>query len=151
MFGVGGYIIARVLAILLPLFFVNQPGQEDLAIRIVLILENIVLWGFLGALAYIFRSAPTLPAGRQTIKCDRSSSVSTCLCISEDVILRRSRRPVSSSLAFKICNTSRRDATILAWLAKGANTDIYNSLIHWVILMMALIFTCISLGHERWW
>ena len=57
MFGVGGYIIARVLAILLPLFFVNQPGQEDLAIRIVLILENIVLWGFLGALAYIFRSA----------------------------------------------------------------------------------------------
>ena len=58
MFGVGGYIIARVLAILLPLFFVNQPGQEDLAIRIVLILENIVLWGFLGALAYIFRSAP---------------------------------------------------------------------------------------------
>ena len=56
MFGVGGYIIARVLAILLPLFFVNQPGQEDLAIRIVLILENIVLWGFLAALAYIFRS-----------------------------------------------------------------------------------------------
>ena len=55
MFGVGGYIIARVLAILLPLFFVNQPGQEDLAIRIVLILENVVLWGFLGALAYIFR------------------------------------------------------------------------------------------------
>ncbi len=55
MFGVGGYIIARVLAILLPLFFVNQPGQEDLAIRIVLILENIVLWAFLGALAYIFR------------------------------------------------------------------------------------------------
>ena len=56
MFGVGGYIVARVLAILLPLFFVNQPGQEDLAIRIVLILENIVLWGFLAALAYIFRS-----------------------------------------------------------------------------------------------
>jgi len=55
MFGVGGYIIARVLAILLPLFFVNQPGQEDLAIRIVLILENIVLWAFLGTLAYIFR------------------------------------------------------------------------------------------------
>ena len=56
MFGVGGYIVARVLAILLPLFFVNQPGQEDLAIRVVLILENIVLWGFLAALAYIFRS-----------------------------------------------------------------------------------------------
>jgi hypothetical protein len=55
MFGVGGYIIARIAAILLPLFFVNQPGQEDLAIRIVLILENIVLWGFLAALAYIFR------------------------------------------------------------------------------------------------
>lgn len=55
MFGVGGYIIARVLAILLPLFFVNQPGQEDLAIRIVLILENFVLWGFLATLAYIFR------------------------------------------------------------------------------------------------
>ena len=66
MFGVGGYIIARVLAILLPLFFVNQPGQEDLAIRIVLILENIVLWGFLGALAYIFRSVHPefLPAGK---------------------------------------------------------------------------------------
>ena len=60
MFGVGGYIIARVLAILLPLFFVNQPGQEDLAIRIVLILENIVLWAFLGALAYIFRSPYSL-------------------------------------------------------------------------------------------
>ena len=59
MFGVGGYIVARVLAILLPLFFVNQPGQEDLAIRIVLILENIVLWGFLAALAYIFRSGTT--------------------------------------------------------------------------------------------
>ena len=61
MFGVGGYIVARVLAILLPLFFVNQPGQEDLAIRIVLILENIVLWGFLAALAYIFRSGSTSP------------------------------------------------------------------------------------------
>ena len=60
MFGVGGYIIARVLAILLPLFFVNQPGQEDLAIRIVLILENIVLWAFLGTLAYIFRYDFTL-------------------------------------------------------------------------------------------
>ena len=64
MFGVGGYIIARVLAILLPLFFVNQPGQEDLAIRIVLILENVVLWAFLGALAYIFRSAPPKLADR---------------------------------------------------------------------------------------
>ena len=30
-------------------------AQEDLAIRIVLILENVVLWGFLAALAYIFR------------------------------------------------------------------------------------------------
>ncbi len=57
MFGVGGYIVARIAAILLPLFFVNQPGQEDLAIRIVLILENVVLWAFLAALAYIFRFA----------------------------------------------------------------------------------------------
>lgn len=57
MFGVGGYIVARIAAILLPLFFVNQPGQEDLAIRIVLILENVVLWAFLAALAYIFRWA----------------------------------------------------------------------------------------------
>lgn len=55
MFGVGGYIVARIAAILLPLFFVNQPGQEDLAIRIVLILENVVLWAFLAALAFIFR------------------------------------------------------------------------------------------------
>ena len=38
-------------------------AQEDLAIRIVLILENIVLWAFLAALAYIFRHAlSALPA-----------------------------------------------------------------------------------------
>ncbi|BDA47005.1 hypothetical protein COCOBI_09-4600 [Coccomyxa sp. Obi] len=61
MFGVGGYIIARIAAILLPLFFVNQPGQEDLAIRIVLILENVVLWAFLAALAFIFRLRPDNP------------------------------------------------------------------------------------------
>lgn len=34
-------------------------AQEDLAIRIVLILENIVLWAFLAALAYIFRHVPS--------------------------------------------------------------------------------------------
>lgn len=55
MFGVGGYIVARIAAILLPLFLINEPGQEDLAVRIVLILENIVLWAFLAALAFIFR------------------------------------------------------------------------------------------------
>ena len=55
MFGVGGYIVARIAAILLPLFLINEPGQEDLAVRIVLILENIVLWAFLGTLGYIFR------------------------------------------------------------------------------------------------
>lgn len=55
MFGVATYIIARIAAILLPLFFVDQPGREDLVIAIVVILGDLVLWGFLAALAYIFR------------------------------------------------------------------------------------------------
>ena len=88
MFGVGGYIIARVLAILLPLFFVNQPGQEDLAIRIVLILENIVLWGFLGALAYIFRCACPQRFSRQANVCILDMHPYHMLCTSMDVVLR---------------------------------------------------------------
>ena len=55
MWGVGGYILARAAAILLPLFLWNKPEEEGVAICAVFILENVVQWGFLAALCYIFR------------------------------------------------------------------------------------------------
>jgi hypothetical protein len=51
--GVAGYVIATAAVILLPVFVMVEPG--DSALRAILIGQNIVLWCFLAALAWIFR------------------------------------------------------------------------------------------------
>lgn len=56
--GVGGYVISTAVVLLLPAFVSNQPGEE--AVRVVLIGQNLVLWVFMGSLAWIFRCAPPL-------------------------------------------------------------------------------------------
>ncbi|KAK9819921.1 hypothetical protein WJX72_003958 [[Myrmecia] bisecta] len=53
MWGVGTYVIATAVVILLPLFVVNTPGED--ALVVVLVAQNVVLWGLLAALCYIFR------------------------------------------------------------------------------------------------
>lgn len=55
---VSGYAVAYALAILVPLFVLGEPGQEDLAVLVVSLLLDVVKWGFLAALTYIFRRAP---------------------------------------------------------------------------------------------
>ena len=55
---VSGYAIAYAAAILVPLFVLGEPGQEDLAVLVVSLLLDVVKWAFLAALCYIFRRAP---------------------------------------------------------------------------------------------
>ena len=57
--GVGAYVVSFAVVIVLPLLLYspNTPDQDNLAMRIVIILQNLVLWGFLVALCFIFRCA----------------------------------------------------------------------------------------------
>jgi hypothetical protein len=57
-FGVMAYMISWFVATLLPLFLYS-PGQEDIAVRVMLILENLARWAFLAVLCWVFRCAPT--------------------------------------------------------------------------------------------
>lgn len=52
---VSGYAIAYAAAIIVPLFVLGEPGQEDLAVLVVSLLLDVVKWGFLAALCFIFR------------------------------------------------------------------------------------------------
>lgn len=51
--GVIAYVLATAAVVLLPIFVSNKPGKE--AFWAVLILQNLVLWGFMASLAFIFR------------------------------------------------------------------------------------------------
>ena len=55
--GVGTYVVCTAAALLLPLFLFSRPEQQATAVRAVLILQNLVLWGFLAVLCFIFRCA----------------------------------------------------------------------------------------------
>ena len=48
-------VACYVVALVLPLFYYSQPGEEDTAVLVVLILWNCVRWIFLAGLCYIFR------------------------------------------------------------------------------------------------
>ena len=59
-YGVIAYVVATALVVLLPIFVSSAPGEE--AVRVVLVMQNIVLWVFMAGLAWIFRSAaPIVP------------------------------------------------------------------------------------------
>ena len=60
--GVGTYVVCTAAALLLPLFLYSRPDQQATAVRAVLILQNLVLWGFLAVLCFIFRCATWLGA-----------------------------------------------------------------------------------------
>ena len=55
-YGVIAYVVATALVVLLPIFVTSQPGEE--AIRVVLVMQNVVLFVFMGGLAWIFRCRP---------------------------------------------------------------------------------------------
>lgn len=61
-YGVIAYVVATALVVLLPIFVTSAPGEQ--AIKVVLILQNIVLFAFMGGLAWIFRCAATAHQGR---------------------------------------------------------------------------------------
>ena len=48
-------VTCYVVALVLPLFYFSQPGDEDTAVLVVLILWNCVRWLFLAGLCFIFR------------------------------------------------------------------------------------------------
>ena len=54
-YGVIAYVVATALVVLLPIFVSSAPGEE--AVRVVLVLQNVVLWVFMAGLAWIFRCA----------------------------------------------------------------------------------------------
>ncbi|KAK9840548.1 hypothetical protein WJX81_000721 [Elliptochloris bilobata] len=58
---VSGYAVAYAAAILVPLFVLGEPGQEDLAVLVVSLLLDVVKWAFLAALCFIFRLRPDNP------------------------------------------------------------------------------------------
>ena len=53
--GVATYVVSTAAALLLPLFLYSRPDQQTTAVRAVLVLQNLVLWLFLGVLCFIFR------------------------------------------------------------------------------------------------
>ena len=55
-YGVIAYVVATALVVLLPIFVSSAPGEE--AVRVVLVMQNVVLWVFMAGLAWIFRRAP---------------------------------------------------------------------------------------------
>ena len=60
-YGVMAYMVSWFVATLLPLFL-YAPGQEDTAVRVMLILENLARWAFLAVLCWVFRCLPLLPS-----------------------------------------------------------------------------------------
>jgi hypothetical protein len=52
-YGVIAYVVATALVVLLPIFVSSAPGEE--AVRVVLVMQNVVLWVFMAGLAWIFR------------------------------------------------------------------------------------------------
>ena len=68
------WMATAALVILLPLFVMADPGEG--AVKAIIILQNIVLGGFLAMLFWIFRSAP-LVSGACQMSC---SSVAPPIC-----------------------------------------------------------------------
>ncbi len=60
-YGVIAYVVATALVVLLPIFVSSAPGEE--AVRVVLVMQNVVLWVFMAGLAWIFRRAAALVCG----------------------------------------------------------------------------------------
>lgn len=56
-YGVIAYMVSWFAATLLPLFLYS-PGQEDTAVQVMLMLENLARCVFLAVLCWVFRSAP---------------------------------------------------------------------------------------------
>lgn len=52
-YGVIAYVVATAVVVLLPIFVTSAPGEQ--AVRVVLVMQNIVLFVFLAGLAWIFR------------------------------------------------------------------------------------------------
>ena len=52
-YGVIAYVVATAVVVLLPIFVTSAPGEQ--AVRVVLVMQNVVLLIFLGGLAWIFR------------------------------------------------------------------------------------------------
>lgn len=48
-------VACYIVALVLPLFYYSEPGEEDTAVLVVLILWNCVRWLFLAGLCFIFR------------------------------------------------------------------------------------------------
>lgn len=65
-------VTCYVVALVLPLFYYNKPGEEDTAVRVVLILWNCVLWLFLAGLCFIFR-------------CDQRGAARQTLCVAHRI------------------------------------------------------------------
>ena len=59
-YGVIAYVVATALVVLLPIFVSSAPGEE--AVRVVLVMQNVVLWVFMAGLAWIFRRDAAVPA-----------------------------------------------------------------------------------------
>ena len=59
--GVTGFVCLRVVAIVLPLLLLSEPGEEAAAVTGVLVAEGLVRLAFLAALAAIFRPVPDSP------------------------------------------------------------------------------------------
>lgn len=51
-------VVCYVAALIVPLFYYSEPGEEDTAVLVVLILWNCVRWLFLAGLCFIFRYPP---------------------------------------------------------------------------------------------
>jgi hypothetical protein len=73
-YGVMAYMVSWFAATLLPLFLYS-PGQEDTAVRVMLMLENLARWAFLAVLCWVFRCAifPVLHCHAQGLQAKRIS------------------------------------------------------------------------------
>lgn len=65
-YGVIAYVVATALVVLLPIFVTSAPGEQ--AIKVVLVMQNVVLFGFMSGLAWIFRCGHTAPFGGSRIE-----------------------------------------------------------------------------------
>lgn len=57
-YGVIAYMVSWFAATLLPLLLYS-PGEEETAVRVMLMLENLARWAFLAVLCWVFRCVPS--------------------------------------------------------------------------------------------
>jgi len=107
-YGVIAYVVATALVVLLPIFVSSAPGEE--AVRVVLVMQNVVLWVFMAGLAWIFRRAPAVT--RHLLGCHVELQMACCFTMQHSAAVPLHALLCTVRCAFSVCGVASHGQNI---------------------------------------